>query len=89
LIYKLDHHSPLTGYYKRIVERVDHNRLIVIHKFAQLGISTAPTFGHMHLSSIPKQRTVLHGRERFGHHDMRGSSLHTASQRKSLPMISR
>jgi hypothetical protein len=30
---------------------------------------------------------MLHGRERFGHHDMDGDSLKTTGQRKSLPMI--
>lgn len=87
LIDKLDHHSPLTGYHERIVKRVDHDCLIVSHELAQFCISTAPIFDHVHLSPIAQNRTMLHGRERFGHHDMRGSSLKTASQRKSLPMI--
>jgi len=30
---------------------------------------------------------MLHGRERFGHHDMRGGSLKTTGQRKSLPIF--
>jgi hypothetical protein len=87
LIDKLDHHSPLTGYHERIVKRVDHDRLIVIHEFAQPCISVAPIFNHVHLSPIAQDCTMLHGRERFGHHDMRGGSLKTTGQRKSLPMI--
>jgi hypothetical protein len=85
VIDKLDHHRPLTGYHERIVKRVDHDRLIVTHKFAQLCLSTVPIFDHVYLSPIAQSRTMLHGRERFGHHDMRGGSLKTTSQHKSLP----
>jgi hypothetical protein len=52
LIDKLDHHRPLTGYHERIVKRVDHDRLIVFHEFAQPCISIAPIFNHAHLSPI-------------------------------------
>jgi hypothetical protein len=89
LIDKLDHHRPLTGYHERIVKRVDHDRLIVIHEFTQPCISIAPIFNHVHLSPIAQNRMRLHDRERFGHHDMRGGSLKTTGQRKSLPIIPR
>ncbi len=87
LIDKLDHHRPLTGYHGRIVKRVDHDRLIIFHEFAQPCINIAPIFNYVHLSPIAQNRTMLHGRERFGQHDMRGGSLKTTGQRKSLPMI--
>ena len=72
LIDKLDHHRLLTGYHERIVKRVDHDRLIVIHEFTQPCISIAPIFNHVHLSPIAQNRMMLHGRKRFGHHDMCG-----------------
>jgi hypothetical protein len=79
----------LVGYHERIVKWVDHDGLVVTHEFAQLCISTAPVFDHVHPRPMAKNRTMLHARERFGHYDMRSGSLKTASQRKSLPMISR
>ena len=78
----------MTGYHEQIVKRVNRDRLIVTYEFAQRCISTAPIFGHVHLSPIAQHRTMLHGRGRFWHHDMGGGSLKTTGQRKSLPMIS-
>jgi hypothetical protein len=52
---------------------VDHDRLIVIHEFAKLCISTVSIFDHVHLSPLVQNRTMLHGRKRFGHHDMCGA----------------
>ena len=70
MIDKLNHHRPLTCYHEWIVKRVDHDRLIVTHEFAQLCLSTVSIFDHMYLSPIAQNRTMLHGRKRFGHHDM-------------------
>jgi len=85
LVNKLSDNHSLTGEHERLVKRVDIDRMIIIHEVAQLCISRVPIFDHVHLSPIAQNRTMLHGRERFGHHDMRGGSLKTTGQRKSLP----
>ncbi len=87
LIDKLNHDRSLTGYDERIVKRMNYDRSIIIHNLAELGISTTAIIDHMYLSTIAQNSTMLHDRERFGHDDMRGGSLKTTSQRKSLPMI--
>ena len=85
LVNKLSDNHSLTGEHERLVKRVDIDRMIIIHEVAHLCISRVPIFDHVHLSPIAQNRTMLHGRERFGHHDMRGGSLKTTGQRKSLP----
>ena len=71
-----------------MIDQLNHDRLIATHEFGnfvsgQLGFSTTYT------CPVAQNRTRLHGRVRFGHHDMRGGSLETTSQRKSLPTIPR
>ena len=87
LVNKLSDNPSLTGEHERLVKRVDIDRMIIIHEVAHLCISTVPIFDPVHLSPIAQNRTMLHGRERFGHHDMRGGSLKTTGQRKSLPIF--
>ena len=70
-----------------VTGKLNHDRPIATHKFAELCLRTVPIFDHMHLSPVAQNRTMLHGRIRFGHHDMRGGSSTTTSQCKSLPMI--
>ena len=72
-----------------VTDKLNHDRLIATHEFAQFRLRTAPIFDHVHLSPVVQNRTKLHYRVRFGHHDMRGGSLETTSQRKSLPTIPR
>ena len=72
-----------------VTDKLNRARLIATHEFAQFFLRTAPIFDHIHLSLLVQNRTMLHGRIRFGHHDMRGGSLETTSQRKSLPTIPR
>ena len=88
LVNKLSDNPSLTGEHERLVKRVDIDRMIIIHEVAHLCISTVPIFDPVHLTSIKNPRTArpfMYGRERFGHHDMRGGSLKTTGQRKSLP----
>ena len=88
LVNKLSDNPSVTGEHERLVKRVDIDRMIIIHEGAHLCISTVPIFDHVHLTSIKTPRTArpfMYGRERFGHHDMRGGSLKTTGQRKSLP----
>ena len=87
LIEHLNHHRPLSGYHKRIVKGVNHDRPMFPHEFEHLCIGAAPIVNHMHLSPIAQNRTILHESERLGHYDMRDGSAKATGQCKPLPMI--